>query len=157
MKIYLIGYISNNRLQECLAWRKKIREHFDLQSKWHGKIEFLDPLNGKALEMIDDEGLKSNIPAKAFVKRDHKCVRIADLLIVSLDTFGEKRPLTGTIYELAWAWLYKTPVIIITTDPYYTNHSFIQDTACIIVSSVEELLEKDYIQYYYKGLVTADY
>lgn len=157
MKIYLAGYISGNKLTECLAWRKKIREHFDVNPKWHGQITFLDPLNGKDFEMIDAEGLKSNIPGKAFIGRDHKCVKIADLLIVSLDTFGEPRPLTGTIYELAWAWLYKTPVIVITQDRYYSEHPFIQDTAGIIVSSVDELLDKEYIQYYYKGLVTASY
>ena len=157
MNIYLAGFISGNVLDKCLAWRKKIREHFDLRPKWHGEITFLDPLNGQKAEEINEEGLKSNIPGKAFVKRDHKCVKIADLLIVNLDTFGETRPLTGTIYELAWAWLYNIPVIIITTDPNYKEHPFIKDTACIMVSSVEEILEKDYIEYYYKGLVSAEY
>ena len=157
MNIYLAGYISGKKLDECLAWRKKIRQYFDLKPKWHGEIAFLDPLNGKKFGEIDAEGLKSNIPGKAFVKRDYKCVKIADLLIVNLNTFGESRPLTGTIYELAWAWLHKIPVIVITTDVNYLEHPFIKDTACIIVSSVEEILEKDYIEYYYKGLVSAEY
>lgn len=153
----MIGYISNNRLEECLEWRKKIREHFDVKSKWHGKLTFLDPLNGIDWESISENGLKCSIPEKAFVKRDHKCVQIADLIIANLSVFGDSRPLTGTLFELAWAWSYKIPTIVITKDPNYLNHPFIQDTACLIVSSVEELLEKDYISYYYKGLVSADY
>lgn len=157
MKIYLAGYISGAKLKECAEWRKQIREHFDLKSKWHGEITFLDPLNKKDFNQINIDGLKSNIPGKAFVKRDHKCVKIADLLIANLNTFGEKRPLTGTIYELAWAWMYKTPVIVITNDVNYKHHPFIQDTACIIVKSVDEILDKKYIQYYYGGLVNAEY
>lgn len=157
MKIYLSGFINGNKIEECLSWRRKIREYFDLKSKWHGKLTFLDPLNGKSFEAIDSDGFKSNIPAKAFLKRDHHCVRIAELVIVNLNTFGETRPPVGTICELAWAWIYDIPVIVIAEDKHYTEHPFVKDIADIIVSSVEELLEKEYLSYYYKGLVSADY
>ena len=65
--------------------------------------------------------------------------------------------MTGTIYELAWAWFHKIPVIVITTDPNYIEHPFIKDTACIIVPNVEEIFTKEYIEYYFKGLVSAEY
>jgi nucleoside 2-deoxyribosyltransferase len=101
--------------------------------------------------------LKSNIPGNAIVHRDYKCVKSADLLVVNMDTFGEQRPLTGTIYELAWAWVDHKPVIIITDEEKYSEHPFIKDTASIIVSSVDELIEKKYINYFYKGLSSALY
>ena len=78
-------------------------------------------------------------------------------MVVNLDTFGEIRPLTGTIYELAWAWEQHKPVIIITTERNYKEHPFIKDTASVIVSSLEELIEKRYINYFYKGTVNAKY
>ena len=154
-KIYLAGYISGKKLNECLEWRKKIREHY-LMKSWNDII-FLDPLNGKKFEEIDEEGLKSNIPQTAFVPRDHKCVKDSDLIIVNLETFGESRPVTGTIFELAWAWMYRIPVITISTDKNYTEHPFIQASSAIIVGSVDEIIEKKYINYFYKGTVNAKY
>ncbi len=154
---YLAGYISGNKLQECTEWRKKIREYYN---NWKGKetypISWLDPLNGE-LEKMSADGLSCSLPGKALVHRDHSSVRISNLIIANLDTFGEQRPLTGTVYELAWAWMYKTPVIVISTEKHYVKHPFIIDTASIIVSSVDELLEDKYINYIYKGLVTANY
>jgi len=158
MKVYLAGYIQGTKLDECLAWRRKIREHFDHNTKWQGEISFLDPLNGKNFGSITPDGLKSDIPGKALVHRDHKHVMESDLLIANMSTFGEtSRPITGTIYELAWAWQAEKPTIVITEEDNYKCHPFIIDTASIIVSSVEELLEKKYINYFYKGGVSAVY
>ena len=158
MKIYLAGYISGNKIKECTDWRKKIREHYDY---WKGGSKYpicwLDPLNGKNFGEIDKTGLKSDIPGKAFVYRDFKCVAEADLIIVNTDTFGESRPLTGTVFELAWAWYLKKPVILISTEDNYRFHPFVVDTATLIVPSVEELLEKKYVNYFYKGTVSAQY
>jgi len=194
MNIYLVGYISGAKIEQCIAWRKRIREHYDNWKKpiyesdtnknprinleaheWlrtpivkenktivgyrkeKYPITWLDPLNGQEIGTITSKGLKSNIPGKAFVHRDFNCVKMADLLIANLDTFGDTRPLTGSIYELAWGWYFKTPTIIITTEQNYKEHPFIVDTASIIVPSVDELLEKKYINYFYKGMHGAIY
>jgi nucleoside 2-deoxyribosyltransferase len=155
--IYLAGFICGNKIKECTDWRKEIINYFYKNPKWNNQIKILDPLNGKDLETIDKEGLKSNIPGTAFVPRDHKCVKDSDLIIVNLETFGEKRPVIGTIFELAWAWIYRKPVITITTEDYYKHHPFIQASSAIIVNSVEEILENKYIQYFYHGTVSAKY
>jgi nucleoside 2-deoxyribosyltransferase len=114
-------------------------------------------MNGKAIGTITPDGLKSDIPGPALVDRDLKCVQEADLIIANLDTFGETRPLIGTIYELAWAWSMEKPVIVISKEDNYKYHSFIVDTASIIVPTVEEMLEKKYVNYMYKGQVSAIY
>jgi len=153
---YLAGYISGAKIEECVKWRKDIRSYY-LNKGWDDLV-FLDPLNGDERESIDDEGLESSlIPGKALVHRDYESVKNSDLIIANLDTFGAERPLTGTIYELAWAWEFKTPVIVITTNPRYKRHPFIIDTACMVVESVEELIEKKYLNYFYKGQVSAIY
>jgi len=157
-KVYLAGYISGNKLLKCIEWRKQIREHYD---NWKGTdrypIEWLDPLNGQLLESINDTGLKSSIPETAFIHRDYKCVKDCDLLIANLDTFGETRPLTGTIYELAWAWLEHKPTIIITSESNYLKHPFITSTASVIVKDIDELLSSKTINYFFKGSVSAIY
>jgi len=155
-KIYLAGYINNNKLKECAEWRDKIRTHYE---NWKGKerypIDWLDPLNGE-FGYITKEGLQCALPGKALVDRDYNSVKIADLIIANMDTFGAQRPLTGTIFELAWAWLMHKPVIVITNDDNYKFHPFITDTASIVVPSVKELLENKYINYFFKGKVSAE-
>lgn len=157
LKIYLAGYIQGSKIEECIAWRKKIRETYD---NWKGKerypITWLDPLNGQNFATITPDGLKSSIPPKALVMRDFNCIKESNIIIANLDTFGEERPLTGTMYELAWAWYLKKITIVITDELHYKEHPFIKDTG-IIVPSVDELIEKKYINYFYKGLHTAIY
>ena len=157
-KVYLAGYISGKKIKECIEWRKKVRQYYD---HWKGKesypITWLDPLNGKHFGTITEDGLKSDIPNSALVHRDYKSVKIADLIVANLNTFGDTRPLTGTIYELAWAWIEHKSVIIITDELIYKEHPFIKATASIIVPTVEEMLEKKYINYFFKGTVSAEY
>jgi len=154
--VYLAGYINDKKIEECFAWRKQIRDHYE---HWKGEkypIDWLDPMNGE-FGTITKSGLQCVLPGKALVHRDYNSVKVSDLIIANLDTFGETRPLTGTIYELAWAWSMEKPVIVITDEDNYKFHPFIVDSASVIVSSIEELLEKKYINYFYKGKVNAIY
>ena len=153
-KVYLVGFISGEHMEECVEWRKKIVMHYRALN-WN--IIFLDPLNGKSLESIDKEGLHSSIPDKAFLHRDYKCVAESDLIIAHMNTFGSTRPSLGSIYELAWAWLLRKPVILITKDAIYKDHPFTKDTYSVVVESVEEMIEKKYLNYFYKGTVSAKY
>lgn len=157
MKIYLAGFINGSKLDQCAEWRRRVREYYYSNPKWHNEIVFLDPLNGKQFENITPDGLGSDIPGKALVHRDFKCVKECDLLVANLNTFGVDRTPTGTLFEVAWGWTMEKPVIIITDDARYINHPFIKDTASIIVPSVDDMLEKRYIDYFYKGTVTALY
>lgn len=158
MRIYLAGYIHGNKIQECSEWRKKIVQHY---RNWKGNEEYpitwLDPLNGKMLETISDNGLKSNIPAKAILRGDIMSVESCDLLIANMNKFGESRDLTGTTCEVAIAGYLNKPIIIITKDDNYRNHPFINSFATIIVETAEELLEKKYINYFFKRINNAQY
>jgi len=155
--VYLCGFMSGRKLTECTEWRKQIREYFNLNPKWHGQICFYDPFNGQERQTIDKEGLCSSIPGPALVARDYAGIKASDLIVANLNTFGETRPLTGSIYELAWAWLEHKPVIIITQDKNYIQHPFIQSTASMIVPDVKTLLKSKYIQYFYQGRHSATY
>jgi len=150
LKVYLAGYISGEKIEECVQWRNNIEKSIwgtnDIE-----KIKFLNPLNVKEMGSIDKAGLTSNIPAEGIMHRDYMSVKEADLIIANMDTFGAARPLTGTLFELAWAYEWRKPVIVITEDPNFKFHPFITETASMIVPSVEKLLEEGYIEYFRAG------
>lgn len=157
MNIYLAGYIQGSCLNKCISWRKRIREFYNNYKGKPYPIEWLDPLNGKDFESITPDGLKSSCDPQAIVHRDHKCVDMSDLIIANLDTFGEDRPLIGTLCELAWAWEKHIPIVLITTEKQYTEHPFLRYFASWIVSDVDELLDKKIVNYFFKGWVSAEY
>lgn len=153
-KVYLAGYITGSVIEQCIEWRKKIREHYAMQD-WD--IIFLDPLNGKYINTISEDGLKSNVPAHAIIHRDFQSVTKSDLIVVNTDTFGGERPLTGTICELAWAWEHHIPIVMISNEEKYSEHPFLDYFASWKCKTVDELLEKKIINYFYKGQHSAIY
>ena len=152
MKIYLAGFIQGSKLKECCDWRIAIRKHYgDEEYTW------LDPLNGKDFATITEDGLKSSNPAQAIVHRDYVSVHSADLIVANMDTFGETRPLTGTICEMSWAWDKNIPIIMITTENKYKEHPFLACFASWIVGSVDEMIDKGAIEYFKGGIENAIY
>ena len=158
MKIYLAGFIHGAKIEQCIAWRKRIREHYD---NWKGKERYpvcwLDPLNGKDLASITKDGLHSSCPPQAIVHRDYSSVMQADLIVANMDMFGENRVPIGTISELAWAWDHRKPIILIANEKQFIEHPFLKYFASWIVKDVDELLSKKVINYMYKGFHSALY
>jgi nucleoside 2-deoxyribosyltransferase len=156
IKVYLAGYIQGSVLKECKAWRKRIREHY---MHWKdGKeypIVWFDPLNGE--EKVSKDGLKSSASPNAIIHRDYQCVIKCDIVVVNTDTFGEDRPLTGTMFELAWAWEHHKPIIMITKDKKYHEHPFLKNMVSDFVEDVDELLDRKLINFYFKGWNNAIY
>jgi len=157
MTVYLAGFIQGTVIEKCVEWRKKLRSVYD---NWNGKpypINWLDPLNGERFEEISSDGLKGVMPPHAIVHKDYKCVEKADLIICNMDTFGQERPLTGTICELAWAWQLHKMIIMITDEPKYKFHPFLTYFASWIVPDVETLIREKVINQVYKSLHSAEY
>lgn len=153
--IYLAGYIHDKKLKECTEWRHKIVNHYRSQAY---PITWLDPLNGKNLGAIKEAGLSSQeITSKMILKGDIMSVEAANLVIANMDKFGETRDLTGTTCEVAIAGYLGKPIIMVSTDPNYVNHPFLKEFASVIVPTVEELIEKKYINYFYKRVHNALY
>ena len=153
--VYLAGYIHGKKIKKCIEWREKIKNYYKRFNHESHEICWLDPLNGKEIGEITPDGLKSNIPGSAFLPRDFMSVSNADLVVASLETFGQTRPPIGTISEIAWCYVLKKPLIVITDEIQYKEHPFIKYNAALIVPTVEDLLEKNYIGYFYKGVNNA--
>jgi nucleoside 2-deoxyribosyltransferase len=157
MRVYLAGYIHGEVIEQCVAWRKKIRKFYENYKGQKYPIEWLDPLNGKDLESISADGLTSSCSPNVIIHRDYQSVIRSDLIVVNMNTFGKDRPLTGTVAELAWAWEHHIPIIMITTEKKYKEHPFIKAFVSDFVDSVEDLLDKKLINLFYKGWNNAEY
>ncbi len=153
-RVYLAGHMSKSELEKTIVWRKEIRSYY-VNKDWD--IVWLDPYNGKCLESISNDGLKSSVPPHAILHRDYKCVQDADLIVANMDTFGSNRSPCGTISELAWAWQMRKPIIMITKDKNYIDHPFMSEFASWIVPDLDTLLKEKVINYFYKGKVSAKY
>jgi len=145
-KIYLAGYISGNKIKECSEWREKILKYYRLTRD----IKFINPLNGHDIKSISKNGLTSDIPNKGIIYKDYKSVIESDLIVVNLDTFGEDRPLIGTVSELAWAWERKIPVIAFGGLDYYNKHPFLEEFITIYTNTITGVLDEEYIDYFMK-------
>ncbi len=156
MKIYLAGYIQREVLDLCIAWRRQIIDHYN-DWKGHEKypIVWLNPLNGKIIACMKEEKIKSSIDSNAITDRDYQSVISSNLIIANMDTFGQNRPLIGTMCELAWAYDRHTPVIMITKEKQYLEHPFLKRFVSQVVPDVETLLEEKIVNYFYKGLVDS--
>jgi len=171
MYVYLAGYMSGEKLEECTSWRKKIREYYRNWEKVERSetvqreeisafpIAFLDPFNGKEINTIDKKGLTSSFPPNSIVHSDYMSVNKADMVVANLDTFGSERPSIGTHWELAWCWMMKKPFVLIVPEgqkEIYIKHPFTAQSSWIL-ESVDELLEKGVLESFYKRIAGAIY
>lgn len=165
MYVYLGGYMSGEKLQETLYWRKYIRSSYkNYEESAEGNIvsfpiAFLDPYNGKEFESIDAKGLESSLSPNAIYNGDYMSVQKADIIIANMNTFGSDRPMIGTIWELGWADEMRKPFILIVDKDKretYEKHPFTR-RASNIVCSLEELVEKQILETFYRRIAGAIY
>ena len=164
--VYLAGYMSGNKLEECTSWRKKIRSHYrdyeiDPETDQYVSypIVLLDPFNGKEFTTISKDGVTSHIPGTAIRKSDRMSVKKADIIIANMKTFGETRPMIGTHHEMAWAEEDKKPIILICEEKdfaLYKNHPFTCDCDYYF-TDIQEVIDNKIIETYYKRISGATY
>jgi len=155
MRVYLAGYIQGDVLDKCTKWRKDLREHYDKQRET--QIEWLDPLSSEDFAEISPDGLKGSMPAHTIVHKDYTCVEKCDLIVANMDIFGQDRPLIGTLSELAWGWQMHKAIVMITNEPNYKFHPFLEYFTSWIVKDVKTLIDKDIIKGFYEAWHTAKY
>jgi len=154
MVIYLAGYIQGSKIEECASWRKKVREHYEMRELYY---VFLDPLSCKNFATITPDGLKSDTPPHAIVHRDRMSIEECDLIVANMDRFGESRSMVGTICELAWGFMLKKPIIMITTETQYKDHPFLSYFVSACYDTVDDMLGSGIIEYFNGGIQNAVY
>jgi len=135
--VYLAGFISTDYPQ-TYEWRKKA-----YQLLLGPYFEILSPLRGKEnlKAQTTDGGITSTISTpRDIILRDYHDVKRSDVIIANLENYGSPRPLLGTIYELAWSWEHKKPVVAVCSPENYLmrKHPFVAETISHYFETVEE-------------------
>jgi len=137
-KVYLCGNISTD--PETYAWREKAT----LLLKGY---RMLNPARNKFnQQLLKDHNSDPNKFTHEALKRsqgiliikDFNLVQQADIILANLTLITPEKPLIGSVYELAWAWLLKKPVIAIIADNLYCQHPFPVETFSATASNLEE-------------------
>ena len=162
MNVYLAGYINNEVIDSCIAWRKKLRGYYHNYKGQVYPIIFFDPLNGELNEQLNNEGLETLMPPKLIMLRDYiSVVKKCDVVVANMDTFGRDRCPFGTVMEVAWAWEHHKPVIVIDempdTESPWALHPMFKTATSHRVKNVEELIELKLLNFMYKGWNNAIY
>jgi len=147
-RIYLAGNISAD--PKTYEWREKVTqllsENYQIMNP--AANQFNKDLLSKGVN--DPEKFKKMAIKKSqhiLIAKDHQLVQDADIILVNLAINTPDKPLLGTIYELAWAWMYRKPVIAIVGDNWYCKHPFVVSTLSGTADTVEEAV--DLIKYFF--------
>lgn len=151
--VYLAGPIAGCTWDEAVDWRSwatQMLPECDTRSPMRGK-EFLRELDQTIPAGGDD--VQSNELAKeavdaavstqhAIVVRDHWDVNTADVLLVNLlPSMALQKSSIGTAFELAWAWKYQKPAVVVMQDIGNPNsHPFVREAAYIVVPQLESAI-----------------
>ena len=116
-----------------------------------------DILNIQKHNYFLNRGLNEDLTKEELLERLNL---VQDGMVKLIDTIENRRSNWGTTIELGWGlWLQK-PVIIIAgsekTKRMLEKHPFMRESS-VIVESVEELLEKKWVQILYKSLSSTIY
>jgi len=142
--VYLAGLISTDH-PESLEWRiragKELRRDFRVLTPMRDKHDLQETTN--------DGGLTSlRWPASAIIHRDYQDVIQSDVILAHLELFGSPRPLIGTIFELAWAWQARIPIVGIAHlgNTLMRRHPFVSQAVTVYVPDLETAYS--YVRYF---------
>ncbi len=138
-KIYLAGNISSD--PATYKWRVRAIE---LLSE---KFIVLNPtanyFNKKLLKdhKGDTESFIKEVVSRSqriLIVKDFNLVQSSDIILVNVALVTPDKPPIGTVYELAWSWLLKKPIIAIVGDNLYSKHPFTRATFSAEVDTLED-------------------
>lgn len=135
MKIYLAGPMTGLPRREANNWRLLVADRLRF-------CTILSPMRAKEFLNEEDSGELNKHPLtvpKGIVSRDFFDVRQADMLIINL--LDAKRVSIGTMFEMAWAFYDKTPMILIIESENIHRHPFPMEVANFTVETVEDAID----------------
>jgi hypothetical protein len=141
--VYVAGPIAGCTWEETVEWRDHIKARLPecrILTPMRGK-DFLRTMSampltskyiGENTPMSEVEEVISN--QHAIVVRDHWDVKRCDVLFVNLlPSLATGKASIGTCFELAWAWKYQKPAIVVMNEGNPNDHPFVQEAAYAVV------------------------
>lgn len=143
-RIYLAGNISAD--PTTYKWRDKATELLEpdytvlnpAANKFNRDMLKLHKKDADQDKFVEDAVTRSQ---GILIIKDYQLVSSSDIILVNLQIVTPDKPPLGTIFELAWAWQLKKPVIAIIGDNLYSKHPFPKHVFSATVDSVEDACE----------------
>lgn len=136
-KIYLAGAMSGLTYSEAQDWRDTAKS---LLSKYG--LSGYSPLRGTEV-MLKGQVIEGSpdtnvfLTSKGIVSRDHFDVKTSDAILVNLS--GTERVSIGTVMEIALAWEYRIPLVLICeTENIHWKHPFVNEMVSYRVDTLED-------------------
>jgi len=138
-KVYLAGAISGQSWGVSTDWRNDAVRLLDDYSG--GRIEGYSPLRAKdflkSVDAIADSYADHPLAtSRGIMTRDHYDCQSADLVFVNLS--GASKVSIGTVMEIAWAYAYRTPIIMVRDESGAHDHAMINEAVCYWADDVED-------------------
>lgn len=155
-KVYLAGGISGLKYGDAVNWRnyaakelakgKEIKALTDPfgnvlipKNYEHSHIYAFSPMRAAGfLEPMEGmvEAVESLSTIQAILTRDHWDCKTADAILVNLS--GMEKVSIGTVMEIAWAYAYRIPTVIVMEKDNIHRHGMIEQSAGWVVESLDE-------------------
>lgn len=137
-KVYLAGPITGLDYNEGQDWRNEATELFGR------KMDCFSPLRYKQYLRAEGKlsfGYKNILSTdRGIMARDHHDCMTSDLVFVNL--LGAKEPSKGTIMEIAWAYAYRKPlVVVMEPEGNCHEHGMIREAIDFRVASLEHAVD----------------
>ena len=139
--VYTAGPIAGCTWDDTIDWRvyvaKLMGPAVDVRSPMRGK-EFLEGQAAMPLTAGDGHPIAAQ---HAIVIRDHHDVAQSAVIIANLLPSVEiNKASIGTAFELAWAYEFKIPVVVVMKEPNPNWHPFILEAAYVVVPDLNEAI-----------------
>lgn len=143
-QVYLAGPITGLSHKGCTEWRVYAKELFS-----EHQIKADSPMRGKDylshLESISGTGeeyaaLGVFATQKGIMTRDYFDCTNCDVLLVNL--LGAKAVSIGTVFEMAWAYMKRTPIVVVMEkegNPH--EHMFVREAIGFRVDNLDDAID----------------
>lgn len=136
--VYLAGPITGLAYDNAVDWRAYVIDRFPKN------IIGVSPLRGKEY-LSKEKDLKWHYPEHplstedGIMTRDFFDVGRADALLVNF--LGATRVSIGTVMEIAWAHMYRKPVVVVMEEDNLHQHPMLRKASSLIVPSLDDGIE----------------
>ncbi|KWU17917.1 hypothetical protein [Burkholderia cenocepacia] len=135
--VYLAGPITGLSYGASTDWRGQVGANIDPQIELLSPMRHKDYLKGETAIAASYESHVMSC-AKGITARDRfDCMR-ADLILVNF--LGAKSISAGTVMEIAWGDLQRTPIVLVMEKDNIHRHPMITEAAGFIVETLEEAI-----------------
>ena len=134
--VYLAGPITGATYGECTDWRGYVTTELEPDIISFSPMRHKSYLSGETQIGDSYEHTVLSSQRGIFARDSYDCSKV-DMVFVNL--LGATRVSIGTVMEIAWAWSYRKPIILVMEDTGNIHeHSMLKEACPFRVTSLKE-------------------